>query len=90
MEVRGELQTPAVLLPGKNPLLSKRVSGPRANVYSPVKRKISLLNFKIKSFMICTSQKIFFQAIKSQRTAARECGMYGGEERCISGFGGET
>jgi len=61
MEVCGELQAPADLLPGKNPLLSKRVSGPTANMYSPVKRKISRLNFKIKSFMICTPQKIIFR-----------------------------
>jgi hypothetical protein len=42
-----------------------------------------------KSHDLYTSKNII-QAIKSQRMMGGECGMYGGEERCIWGFGGET
>ena len=46
---------------GRIPLYPRGWVGPRISLYSLLKRKISLLNFKIKSFMICTPQKILFR-----------------------------
>jgi len=37
--------------------------------------------------MICTPHEILSDQIKEMGGA---CSMYGGEERCIQGFGGET
>jgi len=39
--------------------------------------------------MICTPNQIF-QVEKSENEMGGECSTYGGEERFIQGFGGET
>ena len=85
----GQLQAPAALLPGKNPPLSKRVSGPQNQSVQSAEEKNLSAEFQNKKLHDLYTSKNTFQAIKSQRMAARECGMYGGEERCIWGFGGE-
>jgi hypothetical protein len=42
-----------------------------------------------RSFIICSPQQILFgDHIKNEMGGA--CGMYGGEERCAQGFGGEA
>jgi hypothetical protein len=42
----------------------------------------------MRSFMFCASHQIFYQIKKTEMGGA--CSMYGGEEKCIKGFGGET
>jgi len=86
----GQLQAPATLLPGKNPLFFKRVNGSHNQSAQFGEEKNLTAEFQNKTFHEFYTAKNIFQAIKTQRMAARECGMYGGEERCIWGFGGET
>jgi hypothetical protein len=43
----------------------------------------------MRSSMICTAHQIFSGQIKDSERD-RVCGTYGGEEKCIQGFGGET
>jgi hypothetical protein len=38
------------------------------------------------SFMICTAHRILFEINEMDGT----CSAYGGEERCVQDFGGET
>jgi len=40
--------------------------------------------------MLCTDHQILFGWSNQEQWDARTCGTYGGEERCIEGFGGET
>ena len=83
MEVSGQLQAPAALLPGKNSPLSKRVSGPHSqSVQFGEEKNLSAEFQNEKPHDLYTSKNII-QPIKSQRMMGRECGMYGGEERWI-------
>ena len=46
-------------------------------------------NYITKNLMICTPHPVLSDQIaKSERS--RVCSTYGGEERCIKGFGGES
>jgi hypothetical protein len=90
MEVSGQLQASAALLPGKNPPLSKGVSGPQSQSVQFGEEKNLSAGFQNEKPHDLYTSKNIIQAIKSQRMMNRECGTYGGEERCIWGFGGET
>jgi len=40
--------------------------------------------------MICTAHRISFGVQIDKNEMGGTCSMYGGEERCVQGFGGET
>jgi len=47
-------------------------------------------NYVMKSLMICSSHPILFGVKIEKKEMGGACSMYGGEERCIQRFGGET
>ena len=43
-----------------------------------------------KTFMICTPHQILFRWSIKENEMGGACGTYGGQERCVQGFGKET
>ena len=47
-------------------------------------------NYIMRSWMVCTPHPILFGWSNREEWDGRECTAYGGEERDVQGFGGET
>jgi hypothetical protein len=65
--------------------MSRRIFGPKRNEVTGEWRKLYIL----RSLMICTLHQIHLGEIQ-KNDMGKAHSKYGGEERCIRGFGGET
>jgi hypothetical protein len=63
----------------------RRVFGPKRNKVTGEWRKLHN-----EDLMICTPHQILFRDQIKKNEMSRTCSTYGGEERCIQDFGGET
>jgi hypothetical protein len=56
-------------------------------IKSPIQ---SFMNHIMRSLVICTAHPILFGVKIEKNAMGGACSAYGGEERLIQGFGGET
>jgi len=63
----------------------RRIFGPKRDEITGEWR-----NSTMRSLMICTAHVILFGGVQIENEMGAASSMYGGEERRIQGFGGET